>query len=770
MSKDKKVLLLQVFLIFSLLFCPYINLSLNILPNTDISPSLPSPKLLDSTTLNVSQHATVKIEKWMNSSDNIYINSSSLWKANWTARITNIYNQTVHCGDAEVENDYYWKNYERDQPDDLGFSRYLNNSEGLISYSGNYSWTDNISNWASSLHQVDYSGGGLLHGNSVIVSFAYNLFSENNLSSSYSYVKVVYNFTSFILQVYLWSYPHPLYPPKNDSKTVSLIINDSWHNSWRLVSFNASKLGLEICDKLPLNLWEIDIEVGVQNPPYSAIILFDEISCIDLVFPSEVDLKINNQKVIDFSLGQGFLSWKSYLENNLHVSVNETNISGFKTEKTWHFFLEINISRVIVREIDYERHNSTTIKWNVTFQVAQKFAENMTSFILITIPFDWNFLSMLNPKGVQMKDFCIELNDSIHQIIIPDNILIKGEWQIFTYSPNYLELISPTSSISVTHEENINISAKLRYSVGTVNLSIVDTTYGNVLQTTVKESDIYGIVTFEVCFPPQTSRSNISAILRWFYNWEAGEEHINITLTTKPTKIAINSSEFKVFYPRKLSINLSYIDLENNLSILGAHVTYQWEYDQGKFIEDPINQIYILELPTYQLSLNNSYQIFIKAAKEGYATVIKVITIFIENPGFKIDLSLPKTAYSGETITVSAKVFDSYNVPLNNITVLFFLNSSSIGAGFTNESGYASIQYYISSSETNRFLEFHCEIVIHNKVVASSSNSIEIISPLKNEKNFWLITLTFGVITGFLSYLSKLYLQRKKKLSLFIKL
>ena len=768
MSKEKNISLLQVFLILTLLSCPYINLSSNILSNADVSPSLHSPKLLDSNTLNISQNATVKIEKWMDGSDNIYINSSSLWQANWTAKVTNFYNQTVHCGDAEVENDYYWKNYERDQPDDPGFSRYLNNSEGFISYFGNYSWIDNISNWASSLHQVDYSGGGLLHGNSVIVSFAYNLFSENNLSSSYSYVKVVYNFTSFILQLYLWSYPHPLYPPKNDSKTISLIINDSWHNGWRFVSFNASKLGLEICDKLPLNLWEIDIEVGVQNPPYSAIILFDEISCIDLVFPSEVDLKINNQEVIDFSLGQGFLSWKSILENNLHISVNETNISGFKTEKTWYFFLEINISRIIVPETDYERHNSTTIKWNITFQATQKFAENMTSFILITIPFDWNFLSMLNPNGVQMKDFCIELNDSIHQIIIPDNILIKGKWQLFTYSPNYLELISPTSSISVTHDENINISAKLRYSIGTVNLSLVDTTYGNVLQTAVKEPDIYGIVNFEVSFPPQTPHSNLSAILQWFYNWEVGEEHINITLTTKPTKIAITSSEFKVFYPRKLSINLSYIDLENNLSILGAHVTYQWEYDQGKFIENPINQIYTLELPTYQLSLNNSYQISIKAAKEGYATVTKVITIFVENPGFKIDLSLPKTAYSGETITINAKVFDSHNVPLNNITILFFLNSSSIGAGFTNESGYASIQYYIPS-ETNGFLEFRCEIVIHNMVVASSFKSIEIISSPKNEKNFWPITLTFGVITGFLSYLSKLYLQRKKQLSLFIK-
>ena len=114
-----------------------------------------------------------------------------------------------------------------------------------------------------------------------------------------------------------------------------MLINNTWQNSWRFVSFNASKLGLDICDKLPLNLWEIDIEVGVQNPPYSAIILLDEISCIDLVFPSEVDLKINNQQVIDSSLGQGFLSWKSYLENNISVSVNETNISSFKTEKKW---------------------------------------------------------------------------------------------------------------------------------------------------------------------------------------------------------------------------------------------------------------------------------------------------------------------------------------------------------------------------------------------------------------------------------------------------
>jgi len=768
MLKGKNTSLLQVFLILALLSCPYINLSSNILSNANVSPSLPSSKLLDSNNLNVSQNATGKIVKQMNGSDNIYINSSSLWEANWTSKITNLYNQTVHCGNAEVENDYYWKNYERDQPDDPGFSRILNNSKGLISYSGNYSWIDNISNWASSLHQVDYSGGGLLHGNSVIVSFAYNLFSENNLSSSYSYVKVVYNFTSFILQLYLWSYPHPLYPPKNDSNTISLIINDTWQNSWCFVSFNASKLGLEICDKLPLNLWEIDIEVGVQNPPYSAIILFDEISCIDLVFPSEVDLKINNQEVIDFSLGQGFLSWKSNLENNIPVSVNETNISGFKTEKTWHFFLEINISRVIVPEIDYERHNSTTIKWNITFQASEKFAKNMTSFILISIPFDWDFFSMLNPNRVQMKDFCIELNDSIHQIIIPDNILIKGKWQLFTYSPNYLELISPISSISVTHEEKINISAKLKYSVGTVNLNIVDKNYGNVIQTAVKEPDIYGIVTFEVSFSPQTPRSNISTILRWFYNWEVGEEHINITLTTKPTKIAINSSEFKVFYPRKVSINLSYVDLENNLSILGADATYQWEYDQGKFIEDLINQIYTLELPTYQLSLNNSYQISIKVAKEGYATVTKDITIFIENPGFKVDLFLPKTAYSGGTITVSAKVFDSYNAPLNNITILFFLNSSLIGAGFTNESGYASIQYYISP-ETNGFLEFRCEIVIHTTVVASSSNSIEIINPTKNEKNLWAITLTFGVITVFLSYLSKLYLQRKKQLSLFIK-
>ncbi|MBD3192062.1 MAG: hypothetical protein GF308_15555 [Candidatus Heimdallarchaeota archaeon] len=642
----------------------------------------------------------------------ITINNCENWTINSTFDFNNIRSEKFTNGNAESSEDFWTEFLPASYQTNL--SRESNPSKGEV-ISGDYSWYHNITSTAHTTSvglekEINFSS------DSVIFSFSYSLL-ENSLGTTYDSNICIRLFFEFDIYIFFWFNGNPdvLSNVTGPGGYADLLIQDSsFDASINHYSLNITALGLELFGQKPETLTSFAIQSWGEDP-YHMEFMIDDLSLNDRLSPLDADLKVNSKPVTG-TTGTGSVSLSGISADivNFEISSNEEilwdcqySIQGYAETLTRLSYSFLDYSYILLSE-------SASLMFGVPLS---------TEFITLYkwVPKNWTVEQIVADSS--SISYSIQTTNSTHKKIKSTLHYTKSELQIqYLVENNILDL--SLSKKELAHNDSLTISVKSRIIDEELTLWVFAPSSALVCQNKTCSNET-GTAIFEINhFKNNFSRGNYSVIIFWFSGLTFGLGQESFKLITIPAIVLPIKETHTINFSESAEIGVNYHNLEDNISIHNALITYEWAFGVGRF-QNSINGSYIANLSTINAS-PGLYELIIRAKKSDYASANCQISLSIVIEGLSIRLSTPDSASPGEHISISTLILNNLSRPVANLSVSFLINNESFKDTITNSSGYATIMYEISRTYIEETLNVSCLVIFDDYEIISQSKKLSI--------------------------------------------
>ncbi|MHA1503662.1 MAG: hypothetical protein ACTSPT_00570 [Candidatus Heimdallarchaeota archaeon] len=614
------------------------------------------------------------------SADQITINDCDDWNTNSTLNFTDIRKETITNGNAESSDALFTDFIPSHYDGNITREDNIKNGEAIA---GDYSWYFDI----KSQDHTTIAGFDTpinLSSHSVIFSFSYSLLN-NSLGTFYDSNICIRLFFQFDIYIFIWFNGNTgvLSNVTGPGGYADILINDaSFDGEINQYSLNITSLGLELFDQEPDQLRSFAVQTWGETS-YNMAFSFDDISLTDMINPSVAGLTVNSKPVIG-DIGSGSIKLGSNPISTLSLSIQDsyTNLIYWICDYSIKGYDSISDYRNLFFR-DYSE-----ISWIDTLNFTLN-APTICNEIVFSkwIPLDWTV------DDIRFNDLSISYNtpdsNTTHkniEIVIPYNTEIL---ECYFTSSNYINNII-LSDYEISHNNMLSVLVQSQLFFEVIEIYILDKSNNELLSNTTI-SDAIGEATL----------SNLQ-MESWY---ERGNE-----INTIPAVIAPENAYISTNYYQEVDICVDFVDLESNLTINQATVSYICEFSSGTLIQNGFNQ-YVSTIQTEGINPGN-YSIIVYGEKNGYATAYCTIVLEINVSSLVLNLITPSTAELDDTVIPIAHVMDNLSNPMFNVSIIFRINNQLNSETWTNLSGYAITYYSIPISYEFDNLNISCSILI----------------------------------------------------------
>ncbi|TFF96856.1 MAG: hypothetical protein EU547_05875 [Promethearchaeota archaeon] len=422
---------------------------------------------------------------------------------------------------------------------------------------------------------------------------------------------------------------------KTLDKTFSVVLYDTVDDtSWYYIKDGiVGELGEY--DSLEKNIGGYWYEFETDDSPSKTVdftLKCDFSPLITIPNATDIDLKINNKEVLNFSEGEGI--WNN--SESFFILPEKFNFT-LTTTRWWDYSCDItnilvNYTRTDLRTItSYDIfYTNQTVQWNATFNDFNGFNDNFSNcWINFTVPGNWENLSTTTENTIEgpLKKGYREFQ------IFPEN-----DWYITAESNNLLDkiLIFQANDNSLTYNVNstiiIDLNTTFTEEIGTGNLSIniYSPSYaGNYLNHT-SFLNIASLVKKSQFFMGNWTIANnatdygiFKIQTHWNNGTDAGFIETDLTITGD-TDLKIQSPSEGITYNSDQTFNVSvyYNDTARNIGIAQGEV---FIYVNNSPYE-PISQ-FDFNNGTYEITLNASEGVFYDHSSERYGEITLLVEL-----------------------------------------------------------------------------------------------------------------------------------------------
>ncbi len=428
---------------------------------------------------------------------------------------------------------------------------------------------------------------------------------------------------------------------KNQWHKTGKITTNFWVNSSSIFDSNVQnqQFNISIGIKCAGGYTYTNFDDGFLN-----IIWFDNVSLVLSTIGNssqdDINLKINSENLFEGNeWGFSNLNFTGIWETNpVTLSINTTSPDLNFILNTTIYGNHSGTSKINQQNdegISYKILNNGSIYWDFfhNFYMPSQYSDFEFN---IQKPKNWKFLDSLDPtlqsrsyEGGDIGDSFLKINKT--------NAIFPGWWSFRAESPNYLNILNSkilkesqwVTNASFNTGESTRIKTQLNYSgeipndAGVINLTIYHPNGTIFYEESV--APFGGNVSFsEITFGVyNTSGGLYEYTLFWSNSTALGGlissfivmHQSSITLL-KPDN-AISDLITDAFFGDIIPLRIQLKDLENNRSLSGAMVTYNWSTGLENFAEAALG-IYETILDTSELNSNGFYEIFINSSKLGF--------------------------------------------------------------------------------------------------------------------------------------------------------
>ena len=461
---------------------------------------------------------------------------------------------------------------------------------------------------------------------------------------------------------------------------------------------------------------------------YQQVFWFDNVSLVLTTLAnssqSEINLRLNN-----YALNQGTGWANSYLNLTGNWDLNPLNLTVTTNSPSLSFDLDTSLygyhetkSRVGQTTLDgvsYEILENGTIIWEFSHNLYMPAHYSDFEFT-IHKPENWNFISVLDPTLQSRPYENGGEGDSILHIS-KENALFPGWWTFKATSPNYIDLTNTKmlKQGSWTHTsfdtgESTRIKTQINYSSEIpsniesteVNLTIFDPE-GNQWYSEVNSPLSNGTVFFsELTFSAlNTTGGQFDYNLFWSNGTALGGIKSNFIVYHQSQIELLKPDDAKSglqtdgFVGDIIPVRVILTDLENNLSISDAIVSYNWTGGSTLNFTEAAIGVYETILDTADLSSRGLYEILISSSKLGF--IESNITLKI-NLGEETNLQRLESEYNIElhaNSSIKFKFTDFSGDGIDGAVVNISISNSSLYSIANTGNGTYDIEFSTSYIE-----------------------------------------------------------------------
>ncbi|MHA1461472.1 MAG: hypothetical protein ACTSQ0_00130 [Candidatus Heimdallarchaeota archaeon] len=683
-----------------------------VIAQSEKPPSITSVEKSDNSLMNSSIERSFLLNDTIsNEINSLSIDSCEDWNVNGEFYFDNLRSEKIVNGDAEstetIWTDYIPSHY------DGNVTQESSPKQGEV-ISGNSSWYFDIKSQDHTTI-VGFDDAINLEGNSVIFSLSYSLLS-NSLGTSFDSNICIRLLFQFDIYIFIWFNGNPsvLSNVTGPGGYADLLVNNATFNGEvNNYSLNITKLGLELFYQEPDQLRSFAVQTWGEES-YQMEFMIDNLSLTDEITPNSINLAVNSNLVTG-SIGTGYV-----LVYPLQQSTVMFEIEFISTNKIYWgcryniFGWSIFDSRIKNSFINYD-----------TIRITENCNESIISPTNV---------SLISYQKWVSKDWLVDniIVDSItYQYSISESNITHNK--ISFQAPNFgnsLEIsyftINRINNISlsnnqITHDEllQINIESEILNEVLEIQImnSDEEVIYSNITTTNLSGS------TFILYRNPSSEIARDNYTIQVF--WQRGESiGIGISwfqIISKPTKIISLITNTKIEYQQPIELHIDYLNVENNITIDFATVTYSWEYGSDS-MDQNLEGFYFVIFD--QIISPGFYNFTIVSSKTDFATATYLICIEVIFSTFDLILNTPFSAVPGETISINSIAMNNLSKPLQNLDIKFEVNNQFLLQTTTNETGSVTIYYQIPSNYVYPTLNISCIVLMNETELLISSKEI----------------------------------------------
>ena len=632
----------------------------------------------------------------------ININECDDWNTDGSFNFTDIRKETITNGNAESSDDLFTDYIPSHYNGNITREDNIYNEEAIA---GNYSWYFDIK---SEDHTTiaGFDSPINLSSHSVIFSLSYS-FLNNSLGTFYDSNICIRLFFQFDIYIFIWFNGNTgvLSNVTGPGGYADILVNDGlFDGEINQYSLNITSLGLELFDQEPDQLRSFAVQTWGETS-YNMGFSLDDISLTDLINPSDVELSVNSMPVIG-EVGMGSVQLTTNPRSYLTFAIQNsyTDLIYWTCDYSIKGYNKVSSQRALFF-IDYSE-----ILWidTLNFTLTAPLICNEVVFSK-WIQIDWNVNDILFAEA----SYSYEIVDSntTHkniEIIIPYSTDIL---KCFFTSLNYIDNVI-LSSYTLSHNDAFSVFVQSQLFFETIEVFILDK-FSNILFSNTTISNAVGEATLnDLKIESWYERGNYTVIVFWQSETQTGLGQVIFDLYTIPAEIIPENAYLSTNYYQDIDICVDFVDLENNVTINQASLTYICEFSSGSLTQNGFNQ-YTSTIQTEGINPGN-YTIIVSGEKNGYASAYCTIILEINVSSLIFTLTTPQTANPGDIIIPLAHVMDNLSNPMFNVSLIFRINNQLNSETWTNLSGYAKTFYSIPISYEFYNLNVSCSILIND--------------------------------------------------------
>ncbi len=579
--------------------------------------------------------------------------------------------------------------------------------------SGNSSWYFDIKSLDHTTI-VGFDEAINLEGNSVIFSLSYSLLS-NSLGTAFDSNICIRLFFQFDIYIFIWFNGNPsvLSNVTGPGGYADLLVNNaSFNGEINNYSLNITDLGLELFNQEPDQLRSFAVQTWGEES-YQMEFMIDDLSLTDEITPNSISLTVNSNLVTG-SLGTGYALVSPIQQSTItfeieYVSTNQIfwncryNIFGKDTfeSRIEPSFLDYGTTRLIENS-----NESIFAPTNISFLSYKKWLSN-----------DWLVDNIIIDSLIY--HYIISNSNATHNEINFQAPIFSNSFEIFYLTTNRINDVV-LSNQQITHNDLLQINIESDISNDILEIQIMNSeeiVYSNVTTTNLSGSAfiLYRNLNSEI------ARDNYTIQVFWQRGENIGIGVSWFQIVSKPTKITSLEPTIKIEYQQSIELCVDYLNIEDNVTIDFATVTYSWKYGSGTMNQN-LAGFYAVTLN--QIVSPGFYNFTIVGNKIDFATVTYLICIEVIFPSINLILNTPQSAILGETISIHSTALNNLSIPIQQLPLKFEVNNQFLLQTITNETGSVTIFYQIPSNYIYPTLNISCFVFMNETELLISSKVI----------------------------------------------
>lgn len=453
---------------------------------------------------------------------------------------------------------------------------------------------------------------------------------------------------------------------------------------------------------------ELNVSVGIMSGDsvsysyfedgYQNVIWFDNITLFLTTIAnstqSDINLKLNNLNLNDNSeWGSSFLNLTGAWESNpIILTINTSSpLLNFELNTTIYGYHDTTskINQQNVEGVSYQILPNGTIYWEFyhNFYIPTQYYD--IEFI-VQKPLEWKILYVRDSTLQTIPFEMGESGDSTLKIN-KSYALYPGWWKIEATSPNYInnsntmitnqghiEISEFYSGDSASIKTQINNSNQIPSNLGSTSVElIIYNPEGSIWYQDMEIPLTNGTVEFsEIYFSSLNTTGGVyNYTLFWSNGTALGAGFSNFTVIhesyiklLKPDE-AIEDNKIGGSVGEIIPLRIYLRDYENNFSISGATVSYNWTTGT-EYLAEVVSGIYETVLDTSDLGSLGTYEVVINANKIGFNESIFILTINLGEETKLQRLSSDSKIIINKNSTIEFKYYSDVDLePISNAFV-----------------------------------------------------------------------------------------------------